>query len=278
MWAATIRNRTRGPLPPARWRKVAVWSMGVCGSDAQCSMPWRDVGAESVCISGVTGGCQQLTVLEAEVSLTRKERQNHAILTDQKFPGIDCFSRGYFKDPKGLLPAFGITGVETEEIRQLNTLLDLSENLSAVRLLRVEEWQILIAITGHCGQCCTDQDSVTPVHEIICELQQQGVVCNTCSACNSPLWPMCKSDGEWRLTTLISSEKKRTNWKRDNGLWRGLGCLRSDWYWNTAPLGTPTTSAALEIQRGSPFHILFTHHATNATWNKCISWSQSEVW
>ncbi|KAF4793360.1 hypothetical protein TURU_112086 [Turdus rufiventris] len=35
---------------------------------------------------------------------------------------------------------------------------------------------------------------------MIRELESQGVVSKTHSPFNSPIWPVCKSDGEWRLT------------------------------------------------------------------------------
>ncbi|KAF4795130.1 hypothetical protein TURU_095796 [Turdus rufiventris] len=39
-----------------------------------------------------------------------------------------------------------------------------------------------------------------PTHKIIRELESQGVVSKTHSPFNSPIWPVRKSDGEWRLT------------------------------------------------------------------------------
>ncbi|KAJ7409611.1 hypothetical protein BTVI_56035 [Pitangus sulphuratus] len=114
---------------------------------------------------------------------------------------IDDLRRGYFKDPRGHRWAFGTPAVETEEIRHLNTLPGLSEDPSAVGLLRVKEQQIAIATTKvHHLQYCTNQDSVTPIHEMIHELESQGVVIKTCSPFNSPKWPVPKSNGEWRLT------------------------------------------------------------------------------
>ncbi|RMC15748.1 hypothetical protein DUI87_07952 [Hirundo rustica rustica] len=113
-------------------------------------MPSRYVGTESISISGVTGGSQQLTVLEAEVSLTGNGWQKHPIVTGPEAPcilGIDYLRNGYFKDPKGYRWAFGIAAVETEDIRQLSTLPGLSDDSCAVGLLRVEEQQALY------GQC-----------------------------------------------------------------------------------------------------------------------------
>ncbi|RMB99569.1 hypothetical protein DUI87_23822 [Hirundo rustica rustica] len=167
-------------------------------------MPSRYVGTESISISGVTGGSQQLTVLEAEVSLTGNGWQKHPIVTGPEAPcilGIDYLRNGYFKDPKGYRWAFGIAAVETEDIRQLSTLPGLSDDSCAVGLLRVEEQQVPIATTTvHRRQYRTDRDSVTPIHEMIQKLESQGVVSKARSPFNSPIWPVRKSSGEWRLT------------------------------------------------------------------------------
>ena len=73
---------------------------------AQCTlMPSSYIGAEHICISGVTVGSQELTVLEAEVSLTGNEWEKHPIVTGPEalcILGIHILRRGYFKDPKGL--------------------------------------------------------------------------------------------------------------------------------------------------------------------------------
>ncbi|RMC17104.1 hypothetical protein DUI87_05681 [Hirundo rustica rustica] len=142
-------------------------------------MPSRHVGAESVSIAGVTGGSQDFTLVEADVSLTGKEWKKHPIVPGPEAPcilGIHYLRSGYFKDPKGLRWAFGIAAVVTEGIRQLNTLPGLSENPSAVGLLKVQE------------------------QRMIQELESQGVVSKTHSPFNSPIWPVRKSEGEWRLT------------------------------------------------------------------------------
>ncbi|KAF4793364.1 hypothetical protein TURU_112098 [Turdus rufiventris] len=46
----------------------------------------------------------------------------------------------------------------------------------------------------------TNRDAMIPIHKMIRELDRQGVVNKTHSPFNSPIWPVCKSDGEWRLT------------------------------------------------------------------------------
>ncbi|KAK4811303.1 hypothetical protein QYF61_023355 [Mycteria americana] len=174
-------------------------------TSAQCTlMPSSYIGAEPICICGVTGGFQQLTVLEAKVSLTGSEWQKHPIVTGPEAPcilGIDYLRRGYFKDPKGYRWAFGIAALEMEEMKQLSTLPGLSEDPSVVGLLRVEEQQVPIATTVvHQRQYHTNGDSLIPIHELIHQLESQGVISKTRSPLNSPIWPVRKSNGEWRLT------------------------------------------------------------------------------
>ncbi|KAK4810453.1 LOW QUALITY PROTEIN: hypothetical protein QYF61_004233, partial [Mycteria americana] len=172
---------------------------------ARCTLkPSSYTGAEPICICGVTGGSQQLTVLEAKVSLTGNEWQKHPIVTGPKAPcilGIDYLRRGYFKDPKGYRWAFGIAALEMEEIKQLSTLPGLSEDPSVVRMLRVKEQQVPIATTTvHRRQHRTNRDSLIPIHELIRRLESQGVIGKTRPPFNSPIWPVRKSNGEWRLT------------------------------------------------------------------------------
>ncbi|RMC18010.1 hypothetical protein DUI87_04886 [Hirundo rustica rustica] len=167
-------------------------------------MPSRHVGTESVSIAGVTGGSRDFTLVEADVSLTGREWKKHPVVTGPEAPcilGMDYLQRGYFKDPKGLRWAFGIAAVVTEGIRQLNTLPGLSENPSAVGLLKVQEQRVPIATSiVYRRQYRTTRDAVIPIHKMIQELESQGVVSKTHSPFNSPMWPVRKSEGEWRLT------------------------------------------------------------------------------
>ena len=92
------------------------------------------------------------------------------------------------KDPKGYRWAFGIAAVAVEGIKQLNTLPGLSENPSAVGLLKVEEQQLPIATsTIHRWQYRTNRDAVIPIHKMIRELESQGVVSKTHSPFNTLL-------------------------------------------------------------------------------------------
>ncbi|GAB0208806.1 hypothetical protein GRJ2_003346300 [Grus japonensis] len=126
---------------------------------------------------------------------TTMEREAPCIL------GIDYLRKGYFKDPKGYRWAFGIAALETEEIEPLSTLPGLSEDPSVVGLLRVEEQQGPIASTTvHRQQYRTNRDSLVPIHKLIGQLEGQGVISRTRSPFNSPLWPVQRSNGEWRLT------------------------------------------------------------------------------
>ncbi|GAB0209807.1 hypothetical protein GRJ2_003446400 [Grus japonensis] len=167
-------------------------------------MPSSYEGAEPISISGVTGGSQQLTLLEAEVSLTGNEWQKHPIVTGPEAPcilGIDYLRRGYFKDPKGYRWAFGIAALEVEEMERLSGLPGLLMDPSVVGLLKVEEQQVPIATTTvHRWQYCTNRDSLVPIHKLIHQLEGQGVISRTHSPFNHPTWPVQKSNGEWRLT------------------------------------------------------------------------------
>ncbi|GAB0202683.1 hypothetical protein GRJ2_002733900 [Grus japonensis] len=133
-WAVWIQ--WPGTLDPQEYKALV-------DTGAQCTlMPSSYEGVEPMCISGVTGGSQQLTLLEAEVSLTGNEWQKHPIVTGPEAPcilGLDYLRRGYFKDPKGYWWAFGIAALE--EIEPLSSLPGLSEDPSVVGLLRVEEQQ-----------------------------------------------------------------------------------------------------------------------------------------
>ncbi|RMC12156.1 hypothetical protein DUI87_11291 [Hirundo rustica rustica] len=121
----------------------------------QCTLiPSEYVGTEPISIAGVMGGSQELTLLEAEVSLTGKEWQKPPIVTGPGAPlilGMDLFQNGYYEEPKGLRWAFGIAAVEAEGIKKLNSLPGLLENPSAVGLLKVEEQRVPVATsTVHC--------------------------------------------------------------------------------------------------------------------------------
>ncbi|GAB0202585.1 hypothetical protein GRJ2_002724100 [Grus japonensis] len=161
-------------------------------------------GTEPTWISGVTGGCQELSVLEAEVSLTGDKWEKPRSVTGPEAPcilGIDYLRRGYLKDPKGYRWAFGVATVNAEKIKQLSTLSGLSEDPFVVGLLKVEEQQVPIATrTVHRQQYRTNRDSLAPIHELIHQLEGQGVISRTRSPFNSPIWPVQKSDGGWRLT------------------------------------------------------------------------------
>ncbi|GAB0210208.1 hypothetical protein GRJ2_003486600 [Grus japonensis] len=46
----------------------------------------------------------------------------------------------------------------------------------------------------------TNRDSLVPIHKLRHQLEGQGVISRTHSPFNSPIWPVRKSNGEWRLT------------------------------------------------------------------------------
>lgn len=55
----------------------------------------------AICISGVTGGCKQLGVLESEITLIRNECQKHAWTRDPTHPWHSLSQERYFRYPKG---------------------------------------------------------------------------------------------------------------------------------------------------------------------------------
>jgi len=105
-----------------------------------------------------------------------------------------------FQGPKGYWWPFGIAALKTDEIKQPSILPGLSEDPSIVGLLRIEEQQVPIATTTvHRRQYRTNRDSLIPIHQLIRQLESQEVISKTCSPFNSPIWPVRKSTGEWRL-------------------------------------------------------------------------------
>ncbi|KAF4796716.1 hypothetical protein TURU_081865 [Turdus rufiventris] len=133
--------------------------------------------------------------LQEEVREMRGMKEATCILS------IDFLRNGYYKDPKGFRWTFGIAAVAAEGIKQLKTLPELSESPSAMRLLKVTEQQVPIAtLTVHCQQYRTNRDDMIPIHKMIHELESQGEASKTHSPFNSPIWPVCKSNGDWRLT------------------------------------------------------------------------------
>ena len=130
-------------------------------------------------------------MLEAEISLTGKDWQKHPIVTGPGAPcilGVDYLSRGYFNDPKGYRWAFGIAAVDTEGVKQLSALPDLSEDPSVVGLLQVKKQQVPLATKMvHRRQYCTNRDSLLPIHKLICQVESQGLISKTHSSFNSPI-------------------------------------------------------------------------------------------
>ena len=52
----------------------------------------------------------------------------------------------------------------------------------------------------HRWQYRTNRDSLLPILKLIHQLESQGVISKTHSPFNSPIWPVRKASGEWRLT------------------------------------------------------------------------------
>ncbi|RMC14961.1 hypothetical protein DUI87_07140 [Hirundo rustica rustica] len=85
-----------------------------------------------------------------------------------------------------------------EEIRE--KMEEVTEKMEEMKEETVPMWHGFATSTVHRRQYRTNRDAVIPIHKMIRELETQGVVSKTHSPFNSPIWPVCKSDGEWRLT------------------------------------------------------------------------------
>ncbi|RMC19569.1 hypothetical protein DUI87_03127 [Hirundo rustica rustica] len=229
--------------------------------------------AAPVAHSQTARGSQDFTLVEADVSLTGKEWKKHPIVTGPEAPcilGIDYLRSGYFKDPKGLRWAFGIAAVVTEGIRQLNTLPGLSENPSAVGLLKVQEQRVPIATSiVNRRQCRTTRDAVIPIHKMIQELESQGVVSKTHSPFNSPIWPVCKSEGEWRLTVDYRALNEVTPPLSAAvpdmlELWYELESKAAKWY---ATIGIANAFFSIPLAAECRPQFAFTWRGVQYTWN-----------
>ncbi|GAB0209822.1 hypothetical protein GRJ2_003447900 [Grus japonensis] len=254
-------------------------------------MPSSHEGAEPISISGVTGGSQQLTLLEAEVSLTGNECEKHPIVTGPEalcILGIDYLRRGYFKDPKGYLWAFGIAALEVKEIELFSGLPCLSEDPSVVGLLRVEEQQVPIATTTvHQQQYCTNRDSLVPIHKLIRQLEvaigpvQAGPdvknVLYTAARENGPTWSLWqKAPGETRGRPLgfwsrgyRGSEARYTPTEKEIlAAYEGVRAASEVIGTEAQLLLAPRLPVLGWMFKG---RAPSTHHATNATWSKWVA-------
>ncbi|KAJ7413553.1 hypothetical protein WISP_89754 [Willisornis vidua] len=136
--------------------------------------------------------------------LEKNQRGKHSIVTGPETPcilGMDYLKRGHFKHPKESQWAFGVATMIEEKSKQLSTLPSVSEDPSAVEPLQVKDQEVPMATaTVHKRQYQTNRDAVIPIHKMIRKLESQGVVSRTHSPFNSPIWPVRKSDREYRLT------------------------------------------------------------------------------
>lgn len=125
------------------------------------------------------------------MSLARNEWQKHPTVTGPEFPcilGIDYLRKGYLKDSKGYWWAFSIATLEMEDVKLLSTCLVSQRQHSVAGLLRVKEQQVPITTTAvHLQQYHTNLGFPIPIHQLICQLENQSVISKTCSPFNSPL-------------------------------------------------------------------------------------------
>ncbi|KAF4802831.1 hypothetical protein TURU_021646 [Turdus rufiventris] len=93
----------------------------------------RHVGEEPVSIAGVMGDLQELTLLEAEVSVTGKEWQKHPIVAGPEelcILGIDFLRNGYYKDPKGFRDYHALNEVTPPLSAAMPDMLELHREIT----------------------------------------------------------------------------------------------------------------------------------------------------
>ncbi|RMC20879.1 hypothetical protein DUI87_01732 [Hirundo rustica rustica] len=144
---------------------------------------------------------------------TRTEAQPTATISGARPTSTrsrDTIESFYLKDLRSLRKDY-TRRPDKSIISYLVCLWDAAENPSAISLLKVEEQQVPIATsTVHHQQYRTTQDAVIPIHKILHKLETQGVVSKTHSHFNSPIWPVRKSDREWKLTVDYRALNKVT--------------------------------------------------------------------
>lgn len=123
---------TGGALSPSMWGKGSIWIQWPGTSDpqeykalvstgAQCTLmvsSYEEV--EPICIFWVTQGSQQITLLEAEVSLTGNEWYKHALVTCA--PRIVC-PRGGNTGPPFAMDGFSLHSKKVEILNISNTVM-----------------------------------------------------------------------------------------------------------------------------------------------------------
>ena len=96
----TVWIRWPGTSEPQKYKALV-------DTGAQCTLiPSGFEGTERIHIHGVTGGSQELSVLEAEISLTGRDWQKHRIVTGQ---GAPCIPGGVFSTLGIVCPRGGNT-------------------------------------------------------------------------------------------------------------------------------------------------------------------------
>ncbi|MCQ4179388.1 hypothetical protein FK518_27930, partial [Klebsiella pneumoniae] len=122
----------------------------------------------------------------AQVKLTLPGEENTVTVTmvigniPTNLLGMDVLKGKGWKDPEGLWWTFGTP--------QLNIrLLQTAPSLPFSKATNVKQYPLPLGA----------KEGIRPVMQ---ELWEQGVVINTHSPFNSPVWPLRKPNGKWRLT------------------------------------------------------------------------------
>ncbi|GAB0209671.1 pol-like protein ENS-3 [Grus japonensis] len=144
-------------------------------------------------IDGIVKECPTAKIalwLPGERKLTRTEVLVGAANTN--ILGFDVLSGRVWKLPDGSLWSFAgrgdgeIAWLEEDETKAIN-LLEMSIPLPPSRITNVKQYPLPAA--AHSG-----------IDGVVTDLEKRGVITRTHSPYNSPIWPVKKPNGQWRLT------------------------------------------------------------------------------
>lgn len=149
----------------------------------------------------------------------------------------------------------------------------------------MEEQQVPIATTTvHYWQYCTNQDSVTPIHEVIHELEGQGMVSKACSPFSSPMWSVHKSVGDWALTVDYCGQNTIPECCRTGpagtSVWTGAQGSRvvpsSTWLMHFSPFLWQQNASLSLLSPGGAYRIPGTHcpRGGNTAPPSALEWSR----
>ncbi|RMB96989.1 hypothetical protein DUI87_26569 [Hirundo rustica rustica] len=141
-------------------------------------MPSRHVGAESVSIAGVTGGSQDFTLVEADVSLTGKEWKKTPYCDWARGPmhfGHRLPPKWVFQRPERTQVGIRDSGCSDRGHPAIEHLAwTVQESICSRTPESTRAMGTIATSIVHRRQYRTTRDAVIPIHKMIQELESQG--------------------------------------------------------------------------------------------------------